>query len=80
MTSHVFIVTQENCPVCKQAIKDLPDIDNNVEFVEISSDKGQDISKQLVITKVPTCVVGIEDGGNTKYEYCDDVEKQKQFD
>lgn len=78
---HVFIVTLDGCPVCEKAKEDLPEITKGVEFVEISTPQGQEITKQLTITKVPTCVIGIETGsGNMHYEYCDDLEKQKQFD
>ncbi|MEM3290701.1 MAG: hypothetical protein QW046_04215 [Candidatus Micrarchaeaceae archaeon] len=77
---HIFVVTLEDCPICKETKKDLAEITDNVEFVDMNSDKGREIQKQLVINKVPTCVIGIEDINGMKYDYCDHIEKQKQFD
>ena len=78
--SKIFLIVIDNCPYCEQAKKLFkPEIDKGeISLLKPEDPKFSEIERQLVITKVPACVV--EDTKNKKYYYCSEEEAKKQME
>jgi len=78
--SKIFLIVIDNCPYCEQAKKLFkPEIDKGeISLLKPEDPKFSEIERQLVITKVPACVV--EDVKNKKFYYCSEEEAQKQLE
>ncbi|MEM0325083.1 MAG: hypothetical protein QXX42_01855 [Thermoplasmatales archaeon] len=75
----IIFLLQKNCVFCEQAKMDFkePIEKGIIEIVYADEPKGQEILKQIVISKVPACIIfkAVEN----KYDYCSEEEKKAQL-
>lgn len=69
MIKQIYLVTEQNCPGCHDAMEEfLDDIqDGTLRVVDVGDDKGFEIVQALGITAVPTLVIELTGGGYLEF-------------
>ncbi len=70
MIKQIYLVTEQNCPGCHDAMEEfLDDIqDGTLKVVDVGDEKGFDIVNALGIAAVPALVIELKAGGYLEFK------------